>query len=144
VSVERQLAPAKLTLTLRVTGVRADGYHLIDAEMVTLDLADELTFTPTAPGTSPRLVLTGPHAAGLHPRAPPGRQRDGCGGFAHARPQRDAVGRADRQAFLAAGAVGGDHGVELGVRADDRIGRADLQAQRAADAVRLVDQRDGR
>ena len=37
------LAPAKLTLSLRVTGVRADGYHLIDAEMVTLDLADELT-----------------------------------------------------------------------------------------------------
>lgn len=35
-------APAKLTLSLRVTGVRPDGYHLIDAEMVTLDLADEL------------------------------------------------------------------------------------------------------
>ena len=30
-------APAKLTLTLRITGVRDDGYHLIDAEMVTLD-----------------------------------------------------------------------------------------------------------
>lgn len=38
------LAPAKLTLSLRVTGVRDDGYHLIDAEMVSLDLADELTF----------------------------------------------------------------------------------------------------
>jgi 4-diphosphocytidyl-2-C-methyl-D-erythritol kinase len=35
-------APAKLTLSLRVTGVRPDGYHLIDAEMVTLDLCDEL------------------------------------------------------------------------------------------------------
>lgn len=41
--VER--APAKLTLSLRVVGVRDDGYHLIDAEMVTLDLADTLTFT---------------------------------------------------------------------------------------------------
>ena len=39
------LAPAKLTLFLRVTGVRKDGYHLLDAEMVTLDLADRLTFT---------------------------------------------------------------------------------------------------
>jgi 4-diphosphocytidyl-2-C-methyl-D-erythritol kinase len=38
-------APAKLTLSLRVTGVRADGYHLLDAEMVSLDLADELTFS---------------------------------------------------------------------------------------------------
>ncbi len=37
-------ARAKLTVSLRVTGVRADGYHLIDAEMVTLDLADELVF----------------------------------------------------------------------------------------------------
>ena len=36
------VAPAKLTLDLRVTGVRGDGYHLIDAEMVTLDLADVL------------------------------------------------------------------------------------------------------
>jgi len=39
------LAAAKLTLSLRVTGVRADGYHLLDAEMVALDLADHLTFT---------------------------------------------------------------------------------------------------
>jgi 4-diphosphocytidyl-2-C-methyl-D-erythritol kinase len=37
-------AHAKLTVSLRVTGVRDDGYHLIDAEMVSLDLADELTF----------------------------------------------------------------------------------------------------
>ncbi len=37
-------ALAKLTLTLRVTGVRRDGYHLLDSEMVTIDLADELEF----------------------------------------------------------------------------------------------------
>jgi 4-diphosphocytidyl-2-C-methyl-D-erythritol kinase len=37
-------APAKLTRSLRVTGVRADGYHLIDAEMVSLDLVDTLNF----------------------------------------------------------------------------------------------------
>jgi 4-diphosphocytidyl-2-C-methyl-D-erythritol kinase len=35
-------APAKLTLSLRVTGVRSDGYHLLESEMVTLDLADTL------------------------------------------------------------------------------------------------------
>ncbi len=39
-------ASAKLTLSLRVTGVRSDGYHLIDAEMVSLDLADELELDP--------------------------------------------------------------------------------------------------
>jgi 4-diphosphocytidyl-2-C-methyl-D-erythritol kinase len=40
----RELAPAKLTVSLSVTGVRADGYHELDAEMVTLSLADELVF----------------------------------------------------------------------------------------------------
>ncbi len=40
------IAPAKLTVSLRITGVRDDGYHLLDAEMVTIDLADELTFSP--------------------------------------------------------------------------------------------------
>ena len=38
------VAPAKLTVSLRVTGVRDDGYHLLDAEMVSLDLTDTLTF----------------------------------------------------------------------------------------------------
>lgn len=39
------VAPAKLTVSLRVTGVRPDGYHELSAEMVSLDLADELTFS---------------------------------------------------------------------------------------------------
>jgi 4-diphosphocytidyl-2-C-methyl-D-erythritol kinase len=37
-------APAKLTRSLRVTGTRSDGYHLLDAEMVSIDLVDRLTF----------------------------------------------------------------------------------------------------
>jgi 4-diphosphocytidyl-2-C-methyl-D-erythritol kinase len=49
-------APAKLTLSLRIVGVRADGYHLIDAEMVTLDLADTLEFTA---GDSLEVVASG-------------------------------------------------------------------------------------
>lgn len=44
------LAPAKLTLSLAVTGVRADGYHLIDAEMISLDLFDRLRITPDSTG----------------------------------------------------------------------------------------------
>ena len=36
------LAPAKLTLSLRITGIRPDGYHEVDAEMVTLDFCDRL------------------------------------------------------------------------------------------------------
>lgn len=38
------IAPAKLTVSLRITGVRPDGFHLIDAEMVSIDLCDELRF----------------------------------------------------------------------------------------------------
>jgi len=52
---DTQRALAKLTLSLRVTGVRGDGYHLLDAEMATLDLADILTF---APGDDLELVGT--------------------------------------------------------------------------------------
>ena len=40
--IARLVAPAKLTLSLRMTGLREDGYHLIDAEMVSLSLADEI------------------------------------------------------------------------------------------------------
>lgn len=43
---EALAAEAKLTVSLRVTGVRDDGYHLVEAEMVSLDLADTLTFGP--------------------------------------------------------------------------------------------------
>ncbi|MFM7063389.1 MAG: 4-(cytidine 5'-diphospho)-2-C-methyl-D-erythritol kinase [Actinomycetes bacterium] len=46
----RLLAPAKVTLSLRVTGVRDDGYHLVDAEMVLVDLYDELEVDPEGHG----------------------------------------------------------------------------------------------
>ncbi|MGA0893017.1 MAG: 4-(cytidine 5'-diphospho)-2-C-methyl-D-erythritol kinase [Ilumatobacteraceae bacterium] len=55
------VAPAKLTLSLRVTGVRPDGYHLIDAEMVSLDWADRLDITPGGAG----LTADGPYADGV-------------------------------------------------------------------------------
>ena len=40
--MEELSAPAKLTLSLQVTGVRSDGYHLLRSEMVSIDLADSL------------------------------------------------------------------------------------------------------
>lgn len=58
-------APAKLTLELRVTGVRADGYHLIDAEMTTLSIGDRLTITPTSGGATGTIRVTGPFAGGV-------------------------------------------------------------------------------
>ena len=55
------VAPAKLTLSLRITGRRADGFHLIDAEMVTLDLADTLTIDESGDG----LTSSGPFRDGV-------------------------------------------------------------------------------
>jgi 4-diphosphocytidyl-2-C-methyl-D-erythritol kinase len=53
-------APAKVTVSLRITGVRNDGLHLIDAEMVTVDLADRLELTE-----GQGVEFTGPYGEGL-------------------------------------------------------------------------------
>ena len=45
----RLTAPAKLTTSLRVVGLRGDGFHLIDAEMVSLDFGDTITIDPEGP-----------------------------------------------------------------------------------------------
>lgn len=58
----RLVAPAKLTLSLHINGRRDDGMHLIDAEMVSLDLFDEVMIEE---GTG--CVVEGPAAAGLDP-----------------------------------------------------------------------------
>jgi 4-diphosphocytidyl-2-C-methyl-D-erythritol kinase len=63
------LAPAKLTVSLRVLGTRSDGYHLIDAEMVVLDLADELELEPAA--TTSLRVVTDADVGGLPVTAGP-------------------------------------------------------------------------
>jgi 4-diphosphocytidyl-2-C-methyl-D-erythritol kinase len=55
------VAPAKLTLGLRITGRRDDGYHLIDAEMVSLDLHDLVTIDRSREGLS----VGGPYGAGV-------------------------------------------------------------------------------
>jgi 4-diphosphocytidyl-2-C-methyl-D-erythritol kinase len=53
-------ALAKLTLSLRVVGVREDGYHLLDAEMATIDLADTLQFS-----AGDGLLILGEYAEGI-------------------------------------------------------------------------------
>ena len=55
-------APAKINLTLHVTGQRADGYHLLDSLVVFADLGDVITSEP-AEDTSFR--ITGPAARGV-------------------------------------------------------------------------------
>jgi 4-diphosphocytidyl-2-C-methyl-D-erythritol kinase len=55
-------APAKINLTLHVTGQRADGYHLLDSLVVFADLGDKI-FVRRSKGLS--LHVTGPMAVGV-------------------------------------------------------------------------------
>ena len=55
-------APAKINLTLHVTGRRADGYHLLDSLVVFADVGDTLRFTP---GDRLSITVAGEHAAGV-------------------------------------------------------------------------------
>lgn len=55
-------APAKINLSLHVTGQRDDGYHLLDSLVVFADIGDGLTFSS---GPDLKLTVTGEHAAGV-------------------------------------------------------------------------------
>src|SRR5882724_10301061 len=54
-----ETAPAKVNLTLRVLGRRADGYHDIESLVVFAGVGDELAF---APGAKLALTVAGPTA----------------------------------------------------------------------------------
>ncbi|WP_417249735.1 4-(cytidine 5'-diphospho)-2-C-methyl-D-erythritol kinase [Celeribacter sp.] len=55
-------APAKINLTLHVTGQRADGYHLLDSLVVFVDAGDQIA-AQAADVSS--LEVTGPFAGGI-------------------------------------------------------------------------------
>lgn len=55
-------APAKINLTLHITGQREDGYHLLDSLVVFGGAADRLAFEPSG---HLHLSVTGPFAEGL-------------------------------------------------------------------------------
>ncbi|APE42640.1 4-(cytidine 5'-diphospho)-2-C-methyl-D-erythritol kinase [Sulfitobacter alexandrii] len=55
-------APAKINLTLHITGKRDDGYHLLDSLVVFADVGDRLEYTVGGPLS---LSITGPEAGGL-------------------------------------------------------------------------------
>ncbi|MCB1336988.1 MAG: 4-(cytidine 5'-diphospho)-2-C-methyl-D-erythritol kinase [Maritimibacter sp.] len=58
----RTFAPAKINLTLHVTGQRADGYHLLDSLVAFADVGDRVRVMPADTTT---LEVTGPMAAGV-------------------------------------------------------------------------------
>ncbi len=54
--------PAKVNLTLHVTGQRADGYHLLDSLVAFADVGDRVTVMPA---DKMSLEVTGPRAEGV-------------------------------------------------------------------------------
>lgn len=59
-------APAKVNLTLRVTGRRRDGYHLLDSQVAFAAIGDRLGFEP---GGKPALTVRGRFASAIGPAA---------------------------------------------------------------------------
>jgi 4-diphosphocytidyl-2-C-methyl-D-erythritol kinase len=57
-----QVARAKVNLTLKVLGRRADGYHTLESLVTFAAIGDRLSFDP---GLGARLVVSGPFAAGI-------------------------------------------------------------------------------
>jgi len=61
---EAVVAPAKINLTLRIVGRRADGYHELESLVAFAPFGDRLTLRPGAPLA---LDVSGPTAAGAGP-----------------------------------------------------------------------------
>ncbi len=57
------VAPAKINLSLHITGKRADGYHTLQSIVTFSDFGDEITLSPSKLG--PAITLEGPFSSGL-------------------------------------------------------------------------------
>lgn len=60
--IAKVFAPAKINLTLHVTGQRKDGFHLLDSLVVFADVGDRISVRLA---TANKLEVTGPKAAGV-------------------------------------------------------------------------------
>jgi len=57
-----EFAPAKVNLSLHLTGQKADGYHVLDSIVCYVDIGDNVSITPGRPG---ELIVNGPFATDL-------------------------------------------------------------------------------
>ena len=124
-------AAAKLTVSLRITGVRDDGYHLIDAEMISVDLFDELI---RAFNGADVLMVTDVYAAGEAPiegadaaSLVEAIRRHGHRDVSHVADQEDLA------EALQSRLRPGDVVITLGAGSITRVGPALLDRLRAAD-----------
>ena len=66
-------APAKINLTLRVLGTRADGYHLLDTIMAPVSLYDDIEIRKVSPAGKSRPGNERIQIRCDHPDVPPGK-----------------------------------------------------------------------
>jgi 4-diphosphocytidyl-2-C-methyl-D-erythritol kinase len=115
----RELAPAKVNLTLHVTGQRADGYHLIDSLVAFPRLGDCLVAAPAAATT---LEIDGPFAGALSPR---GNLVLGAAALL-GRGERHAALRLTKRLPVASGVGGGSADAAAALRVLARLWGMDL------------------
>lgn len=120
-------APAKVNVSLAVTGRRADGLHELDTELVLLELADRLLLLPGCSG----LRVEGEEGAMLSPGADNLAWRGLLAGIGHA---PDAICLTlEKRIPVAAGLGGGSSDAA----AAWRLGRRSEGASEAPDAAAL-------
>ncbi|MBD0865701.1 MAG: 4-(cytidine 5'-diphospho)-2-C-methyl-D-erythritol kinase [Rhodobacteraceae bacterium] len=112
-------APAKLNLTLHVTGRRADGYHLLDSLVAFADIGDQITVAP-CPVLS--LTIGGPQAVYLST----GHSNLVLRAANFLGPQRSAAIHLDKQLPVAAGIGGGSADAAATLRALSMLWDVDL------------------
>jgi 4-diphosphocytidyl-2-C-methyl-D-erythritol kinase len=128
-------APAKVNLTLRVLGRRADGYHDLDSLVVFAGCADRLSLTPGGPLTltvdGPRAALAGDNADNLVVRAAQALK---------ARVPDIALGafRLEKTLPVAAGLGGGSADAAAALRLIARSNRIALEDPRLYEAARAT------
>lgn len=130
-----ETAPAKINLTLRVLGRRADGYHELESLVAFADLADRLMFEP---GDALMLEVVGPFAAAS------GNVSDNLV-LKAAKALRERVGGLKAGNFtleknipVAAGVGGGSADAAAALRLLARANDIALDDARLADAARVV------
>jgi 4-diphosphocytidyl-2-C-methyl-D-erythritol kinase len=106
-----RLAPAKVNLTLAVTGTRPDGYHDLHSVMVPLDLADRLSVGLLPPGSADTLHVSGfdpgPLADNLVLRAIAAARRAAHTEWGRREPPPPLAARLEKRIPVAAGLAGG-------------------------------------
>jgi 4-diphosphocytidyl-2-C-methyl-D-erythritol kinase len=130
-----ELAPAKVNLTLRVVGRRADGYHDIESLVVFAALGDRLSFTP---GRALALAVRGPTAPAAGDLADNLVLKAACALLERVEGLKTGSFVLDKRLPVAAGLGGGSSDAAAALRLLARANRIPLDDARLMQAARVT------